>query len=154
MIAPSQTAQTIAAAVRGLRQAAVIHVAGKIDFKNAAFLDVIFSSDKWTPFEGMDGFKTRIAKRDKSGLILLLECYWYKSAFFPPHYHEQEETIHISGGAATFFLEGENDEIKEIDLEKGDSIGIKPNQAHAGYVHAGTTITCRYHPPIPQALIQ
>lgn len=148
---PVQAARTIQAAVLGLRRAALIHVAGKIDFRDAVRLDVIFSDDEWTPFEGMSGFETRISERDNSGLILALECAWHKSSFFPPHYHEQEETIHVLSGLATFFLDDGSGEVSEVDLSDGDVLRIKPNQAHAGYVHGGTNIVCTYRPPIPQA---
>lgn len=137
--------------VERLRKAAVYHQSGSIDFQHPAHLDVMFSNDHWTTIPEMDGFSTRVTDWSRNGHIEAVEAKWYKSAFFPPHYHSEQETITMLKGHATFFLKTGNSPVQEIELNEGDVLVIHPEQIHAGYIHAGTWLSSHFLPPIPKA---
>lgn len=152
MSSPSEEMEKVLVAVSRMQKAAVKIQAGKLDFENPAFLEVMFSSDSWSPFEEMGGFVTRVTDRDSENRIVALEAKWYESAFFPPHYHNEQETVTILSGHATFFTKKGSGKTREIVLEKGGVVVFEPGEFHAGYIHAGTWLTAYFLPPIPQAV--
>lgn len=131
-----------------LFQAAITFARGRVNFDDPAHVDVFTSGDNWTPFPGMSGIETRVVEWDKDRRIIRAECWWRKSGFVPPHYHQEVEDIFVQNGAVVFWLEGDEGEIVAHEMETGHSLHVPSNVPHAAYVKAGTVYMLTFHPPI------
>lgn len=138
---------TISETLSRLQNASVKWVAGRINFENAALMEVFDSSDGWVLFKGIDGVLTKVVSRDEKNKASVIACHWVRSGFIPPHYHPEEELVFVTKGSMTLFLKTDQG-VYEVPLSEGMSIAIASGQAHAGYVHAGTKYLLTFHPPI------
>ena len=134
----------------GLRNAVLRIARGKIHFENAARLGVMFSSDEWQPFAGVNGCLTRVISRDAQGRISELAAQWISSGLAPPHYHDEKEILYVTKGHLVLFLDSATGVI-EINLNAGEAIEIPGGQAHAAYAHAGVQYSMVFKPPIESA---
>lgn len=131
-----------------LRKTNVVSARRRLDFGNAAKLEVMFSRDEWTPFPHMDGILTRVTHRDEDQKIIGMVCRWVRSGFINEHYHDAAEEIVMTSGSLTLFLEEPDGTVIQVDLKEGDSITVPSKQKHAGFAHAGTVYKLSFHPPM------
>ena len=101
--------------------------------------------DNWTPIHGVEGIVGRDCPLPPGSVLageLSVTMFEWHGAF-PPHQHEEQETIHVMHGRIEVVVEG-----RTHVLGAGESITLGARVSHHGHTLEPSLLVCSYHPPL------